>query len=386
MNALTARMIGVLAALAMLTPCALAQETMEIFVSRGAATAQQARQIALLLEGETEICWTLTMEQDESLKQRVLAGRAPDLAVCPPGQALPYAREGMLLALQTRIGRQTRIQRQVLGSCVHGEMLFMAPLAARHRQMAVNTALFEQTGLGYMLDRESSPVWFPAQFYQIMEEFMMRGRTTLDIWRPEPASSAAIEALTQAIFGGMLMDENAEGFAADSPDLCGGVRWLSDAVDAQMIGYCESRADALERFLAEETAIFIDWTAEEDGIWREKMEESGMETMLMPYPAAVGTQVRSFELTGVCAFAGGDAVREAGLLAAVELLDMQAESIFGARGIWQDEAVWLWDPGAHPYGATLRSLYCEALERVLEEGADAQAALGGVQAAMETMK
>jgi len=386
MNAWTARMLGLFMALVLCVSGAAAQETMEIFISRGAATEQQARQIVALLEDEGEVGWTLTMEQGESLKQRILAGRAPDLAVCAPGQALPYAREGMLLSLQTRISNQTRMQRQVLGSCVYDEMLFMAPLAARHRQMAVNTALFEQTGLGYMLDREASPVWFPAQFYQIMEEFMMRGQATLDIWRAEPASSAAIEALTQAIFGGMLIDEDGEGFAADSSDLCGGVRWLRDAVDAQMIGYCETREEALERFMAEETAIFIDWTQQEAERQRQALQESGMELMLMPYPAAPGMAVRSFELTGVCAFASGDAARDARLLAAVERLEAQAETVFGARGIWQDHAVWLWDPGAHAYGATLRSLYCRALGQVLEEGGDVQKALGSVQAAMETMK
>lgn len=378
--------LGILAltlALMLFGSCVLAQAPMRLHVQRDALDAGQALRLLRLLQAEYgDDSWML-MEDARPLRDLVLAGDAPDLAICSPGEARRFAQEGLLLALQDQVEHQAQMQRQVLEGCVCGENLFMAPLMARHRQMAVNVRLFEEAGLGYMLDREMYPVWFPAQFYQIMEEFMLRDTVTLDIWRPEADSSAAVEALTQAIFGGELITQDGEGFAVNTRDMQAGVLWLSDAVDARMIGWCESREEALARFLGGETAIFIDWTPAQAQQSGGDVQE--MEILAVPYPGESGVPVRSFELTGVCAFAGGDAAREEKLRSAAALLYDQAKTMLGAQGIWQDCAVWLWDPLACDGGATLRSLYSEALCRVLEQDADAQEELDRVQAAMETL-
>ena len=375
-----------LAALMLMLPVvcgSAAQETMRLYVQEGCIGDVQAKQMLSILESGGE-AWTLT-ERGQTLSELVLAGDAPDLAICPPAKAQPWAKEGLLLPLQTHISGQTRMQRQVLNLCVYEEALFMAPLIAHHRRMAVNAGLMEEMGLGYMLDTEAYPVWYPAQFYQIMEEFLIHDETALDVWRPQMDSAAPIEALTQAIYGGMLLSEDGTACTADEMGMRAGAQWLADAVDDGMIGYCETQEEALDRFLSGETAMYIDWTDALSRQMEKTLAEKGMNIDARPYPAAAGLPVRSFELTGVCAFASGEAARDAKLAQACVRLHEAVQEVLGARGIWHDGALW---PASLSSGggATLRSLFCKALASMIEEGESAQAAFARVQAAMDALE
>lgn len=368
-----------LTALMLLISGAIAQEEMRLYVQEGCLEAAQAGRLLALLEQEG--AWAL-MQDERSLRELVLAGDAPDLAICRPQAARPWAKEGLLLALQTHIGSQQRMQRQVLAQCVQDEVLFMAPLIAHHRQMAVNERLMEEMGLGYLLDQQTYPVWYPAQFYQILEEFLIRDAVAMDVWHADTDSSMAIEALIQSIYGGTLLSEDGKHCEADSPDMRAGVQWLCAAVDDGLVGYCQTQEEALERFLAGETAIYLDGSPALAG----RLEEEGLAISIRPYPAAMGLPVRSFELTGVCAFASGDAARDARLVQACAKLHEGAQDILGQRGIWQDGAVWLSGLDTDDAGATLRSLLCDALVQVMENGMRVEDELSRVQAAMDALK
>ena len=372
---------GLLAALMLLlfVSGAAGQETLRLYVQEDVLEKAQVQRLMTLLEDDGQTQWML-MENGQTLRELVLAGNLPDLAICAPAAARHWAKEGMLLALQMHIGSQQRIQRQVITQCVCGEELFMAPLIARHRQMAVNGRMMDEMGLGYMMDSQTYPVWYPAQFYQILEEFLLHDMVALDVWQADMENSAPLEAMTQAISGGMLLGEDGERCEADSTAMCAGVQWLADAVENEMIGYCETRQEALERFLKGETAIFVDWTGEADG------KTEGIEISLRPYPSAVGMPVRSFELAGVCAFASGDDARDVRLMKACTRLYEGAQEALGPQGIWQDGAVWLPALEATDGGATLRSLFCAALQDVLGGKLKAEAALQRVQTAMEALK
>lgn len=363
---------------------AAAREEMRLYVEKGALGETQIRQMLALLD-QDDTRW-MVMEDERPLRELVLVGDAPDLAVCAPAKARPWAKEGMLLELQRHIGHQQRMQRQVLDQCVQDEALFMAPLIAQHRQMAVNGGLFDAMGLGYMLDQQTYPVWYPAQFYQILEEFMIRDRIAVDIWHADMDSSAPLETLTQAIYGGMLLSEDGKTCEAGSTDMITGLRWLCDAVDDGMIGYCETQEDALERFISGETAIYLDWTDSLNRRMEDVVQEEELHLEIRPYPAAVGLPVRSFDLIGVCAFGSGDAVRDARLVNACALLHEHAQELLGPRGIWQDGALWPASLDAHDAGTTLRSLFCEALEAVIEKGEPAHDVLTHVQAAMDALE
>lgn len=359
------------------------ESVVQVYLADGALHGDTARQLLALLEAEMPQAQWEVIGEEGSLRDLVMAGCAPDLAICAPQEARPWARAGLLAPLHSRVPDQTRMQRQVLDLCVLEEGLFMAPLIARHRQMAVSSALFERLQMGYLLDARAYPVWYPAQFQQVIEEFAFSEVAALDIWPPEEGASAALEAMTQAIYGGELLGEDGEACLASDEAMVSGVRWLRDLTACGLIGMAGSRDDALERFLSGETAIFIDWTEAEELRQKTRLQESSMDVVCVPYPAASGLPVRSFELTGVCVFAGGEGEKTA--LDAVEFIcsDARAQALLGRRGIWQDGALWLQSLSGAEQGATLRALFAGALKDVLTEKREPAAAMAIVCAMMD---
>ena len=129
-------------ALALLLLCgaaASAQEDMRVYIAQGAMKRQEAqRLVAWLNEEIPQGTWTAVLGEDgASLRELVLSDRAPQLAICPPGEALAWAKEGLLLALDDEEAMEReRVQPEVLNSCTLNGTLFMRPLWASHRQMA----------------------------------------------------------------------------------------------------------------------------------------------------------------------------------------------------------------------------------------------------------
>ena len=385
------RTAAVLFAVMLFGSGAVAQETMRVYIGRDALDMQTAQQLVEMIgRAVPQAQWETLPEEEtgESLRTLVLSDRAPALAICAPGEALPWAQEGMLLPLQAAIAGQSRMQRQVLDCCVLEENLFMAPLLARHRCLAVNVRRFEDQRLGYMLDELTHPVWYPTEFYQILEEFLLDDETAMDVWPAQPQTSAALEALVQAIYGGSLLSEDTALCQANAPEIRAGLRWLGETVACGLIGLAQSREDALARFVSGETAIFADWTAQEAARQKDALAENGVQVQTMPYPSSMGLPVRAFTLTGVCAFASGDAGTDALAVRAAAFLNenAQAQALLGSRAIWQDNAVWLPSLELGSRGATLRSLFCEAMRQVMSGETEPAEALEWVQAAMDALK
>lgn len=377
------RAAGLAACMMMLTAGALAQDAMQIYVGDGALEEGTAGRLMMLLEREfpqAEFEWT---PDGASLRELVLSDHAPQLAICSPGEVLPWAEEGLMLPLQKRIDDQEEIAQEVLSVCVHEENLFMAPLMAHHRQMAVNVKMLEKRGMGYMLDEVAHAVWYPTEFQQMLEEFAIADLPALDVWTTQ--ESAPIEALIQAIYCGGLLGDDGETCKAESKAVLAGVRWLRDLVDGELIGRQESRKAALDRFLAGETVIFLDWTKEMQKKYAQRMKGAGMEIVTKPYPSSSGLPVRSYEVTGVSVLDSGDARKNALALEAAVFLheDAQAQAVLDERMIFEDGSIWLWDLAASGRGATLRSLLHDALERILDGEAEIDQALSVVKAGMD---
>ena len=164
------------------------------------------------------------------------------------------------------------------------------------------------------------------------------------------------------------------------------MRWLRDLIEGELIGLAETRQDALERFLAGETAIFAEWTRELQQQYARQMKDAGMIVRTRPYPSSSGLPVRHYELTGVSVFDSGDAEKNALALQAAAFLheDAQAQRILDERGIFEDDSIWLWDLSAGDRGATLRSLMSGAFEKIIGEKADIMQTLAMVKAGMDT--
>ena len=380
------RAAGLAACLMMLAGSVTAQTVVRIYMGEGAMEEKMAGRMTELLDGAfPQAEFELIDREEGSLRDLVLSDCAPQLAVCSPREAAVWAREGLVLPLQMLIDDQAEIARELISVCVREEKLFMLPLLARHRQMAVNVKEFERHMLGYMLDEIAHPVWYPTEFQQILEEFAIADRPALELWRAKTEDAAPMEAMIQAIYCGRLLGEDGTTCRADDRGVFSGMRWLHDLIGGELIGCADTRQEALERFLAGETAIFADWTKELQDTCARQMKEAGMIIKTRPYPSSSGLPVRSYELTGVSVFDSGDAEINALALQAAVFLheDAQVRQLLDGRGIFEDDSIWLWDLSASDRGATLRSLLCDAVGRVLAGEEDVVQALEMVKAGMD---
>lgn len=363
---------------------AYAQEEMTVYVSQRAMDEGTAQLLVRLLE-ETfpQADWTLDYG-GEDLRDRVLGDRAPQMAICLPQEAAPWAREGLLEPMDGLMMDLDRIEQQVVQACVQEESLFMIPLLARHRQMAANRAILEAARFGYLLDSVAHPVWTPLEFFQLLEELSLEGLPGADLWVATPSEADGPQALVQALYSRPLIAQDGVSVRADAMEISAALSWLQRMVQAEMIVIAPGRTKALERFLAGETALFFDWTREEERRWKSLLEERGIDVVSLPYPSSCGLPVRSFDVVGVAVF------RSPCSALALEAAcffheDAQAQAILGGRAIWKDDSLWLTSLSATDRGTTLRALLCTAMEEVLLRGADVQQTLWRLQALMETM-
>ena len=377
------------AALLLLGMPAVRAQTLTVYVSAEAMPQETARQLGALLARELApdgVELLLEQETGETLRARVLRDDAPQLAICAPQEVQLWAKEGLLAAMEAPDAQ--RMQRQVLDACSLEGELFMAPLLARHRTMAVNRRMLEAEQLGEMLDTRAHPVWYPLEMQQVLDAFAVGGGPALELWPLQAGTCAGVQALAQAMYSGAFLSEDGQVCQAESGAAIAGVEWIAEMLDGGLIGWAESREEALGRFLSGETAIFIDWTDADERENRAFIRERGLELATLAYPSASGLPVRSFDVVGAAVFLTGDAQTDALAKQAAAFLgeDVQAQLILGDRGLWADGAVWLPCLSAHPQGALLRAALCQAFDAALTQGMSAEAALRSVTAALSAAK
>ena len=303
--------------------------------------------------------------EERDLRALILGDDMPDLIVCAPSEASLWVSDGLFIALDGCLTDASRISEPVLDACVQDETLFMLPLTAKHRQMAV-------------------PIWYPMEFDQLLEEFALADHPALEIWPAEPETCGALEALLQALYGGAWLTEGGETGQADHINVQAALEWLRDRVRGGLIARVGSREEALTHFLNGETALFMDWQTGDERRCARELEKNGIELLTMPYPSSTGFVIRSFELTGVCVAAGANSAL-AMRAAAFWHEDAQAQRALGERGIWKDDAVWLPEIDATQKGLTLRRLMCEAIESALSGESAPKDALRLVQTTLDAM-
>ena len=172
----------------------------------------------------------------------------------------------------------------------------------------------------------------------------------------------------------------------DIASLSAGMAWLAGMAEHGLGEMAEDREAALARFVAGETAIFMDWTSQLQAKYAKALEENGVEVAALPYPSSSGDVVRVFELTGASVFDSGDEKRNDLALKAIAFMhgDVQVQLLLGDRAILRDDAQWLPALGMREQGATVRALLCDTLQAVME-GEEPDAALGLMQAAMQAL-
>lgn len=360
----------------------------QVYVAQGALKRETAtRLVELAAQTYPQAEWETVFGEDEgvSLRELVLSDCAPQIVICAPQEALAWAGEGLLLPLEGHVSSLARMQAEVVEACVRNESLYMAPLVARHRRVAVNGRLLSAMGLGYLLDERAHPVWMPSELYQVIEEAAIRGELGMEIWLPQAEASAGLEAFAQSLYGGRIVAGDGR-ITADSQQMIASVAWLRDMTKNGLIGRVQERETALAHFLAGETLIFLDWTEEDARLCGDAAAEE-LALYVMPYPSGDGTPQRTFELVGAAVFAGQDAQAVDLAAQAVSLWtqDTRAQAELGERGVWDDGADWLPCLGAREDGATLRSLFAQALGDALEGARSAQDAMRQMAAVARTV-
>ena|GEM_PF-1065685 len=374
----------------MMSANAAAQTTMNVFFTERAMERGQSRMLMELTRREfPQAEWQSEMQADtgRSLRELILADDLPEIVICAPGEAYGWAKEGVFEALDACVGDMEAVNSQVISACTEDDRLYMAPLTATQRQIAVNRRMLERRRLGYLTSVVDHPVWYPMEFDQLLEEFELAKAPAVEIWKPSPENCAALEALIQAIYGGTMLTEDGRHSQIEHVNVRAGLEWLRERVKSGMIVQVESRQEALDHFLSGKTALFIDWTQEDEQRCARQLRENGIELMTVPYPTATGFTIRSFELTGACIPVGleGEAHAMAEKAVAFWRTDERAQSVLDGRSIAQDDAVWLPLQDTSEVGTTLRRMMCGIVQEVLAGRNSPAEALRLAQAALDAM-
>lgn len=374
----------------MMSANAAAQTTMNVFFTERAMERGQSRMLMELTRREfPQAEWQSEMQADtgRSLRELILADDLPEIVICAPGKAYGWAKEGVFEALDDCAGDMAAVNSQVVSACTEDGRLYMAPLTATRRQIAVNRRMLERRRLGYLTSVVDHPVWYPMEFDQLLEEFELAKAPAVEIWKPRPEDCAALEALIQAIYGGTMLTEDGRHSQIEHVNVRAGLEWLRERVKSGMIVQVESRQEALDHFLSGKTALFIDWTQEDEQRCARQLRENGIELMTVPYPTATGFTIRSFELTGACIPVGleGEAHAMAEKAVAFWRTDERAQSVLDSGSIAQDDAVWLPLQDTSEVGTTLRRMMCGIVQEVLAGRNSPAEALRLAQAALDAM-
>ena len=374
----------------MMSANAAAQTTMNVFFTERAMECGQSRMLMELTRREfPQAEWQSEMQADtgRSLRELILADDLPEIVICAPGEAYGWAKEGVFEALDAYAGDMAAVNSQVVSACTEDGRLYMAPLTATQRQIAVNRRMLERRRLGYLTSVVDHPVWYPMEFDQLLEEFELAKAPAVEIWKPHPEDCAALEALIQVIYGGTMLTEDGRHSQIEHVNVRAGLEWLRERVKSGMIVQVESRQEALGHFLSGKTALFIDWTQEDEQRCARQLRENGIELMTVPYPTATGFTIRSFELTGACIPVGleGEAHAMAEKAVAFWRTDERAQSVLDGGSIAQDDAVWLPLQDTSEVGTTLRRMMCGIVQEVLAGRNSSAEALRLAQTALDAM-
>lgn len=373
------------------TMSAAAQPQMDVYVAADTLNQEAAEQLMELTRSEfPQAEWSCEMQTNtgRSLRELILADDVPEIVICAPRDACVWAKEGLFEGLDACVGDMEAVNSQVISACTEDGRLYMAPLTATQRQIAVNRRLLERRHFDYLTSVTEHPVWYPMEFDQLLEDFALEKTPAVEIWEPRPEDCAALEALIQAIYGGTMLTEDGRHSQIEHVNVRAGLEWLRDRVRNGMIAQAESRQDALEHFLSGKTALFIDWTQADAQRNARRLRENGIELVTVPYPTATGLTIRSFELTGACIPVGLETQAHAMAAKAVAFwrTDERAQGVLDGGSIRQDDAVWLPLQDTSEVGTTLRRLMCGIIKDVLEGKNTPADALRLAQAALDAMK
>ncbi len=350
--------IGMALALLLVVQAAGALADMELFVAANTIGPAQAVRLAARLSGVMGEPVAAVMEEEHSFGERMMQGLAPELAIVRAQEAQQWTQ--MLLPLRE--------------PGLPGRKRTMLPLGLRERNMAIRVRAVEKANMAHLLDERQHPAWYPSEVLQLLDELALQGAPGLAFWPPEEADMPSLEAFLRGVSARWFAPDAAFADEIDEEALQDALSWMEEMTQAGLVDVAGDREEALDAFLAGETAIFIDWTAEESSRCAQEMADG--EIVLLPYPSMTGQPHRVGDAIVLCAprpqsEAGTDAARRAAESAAQPRKEMET---------------WLRAIDSLEGGATLRSLLAQAAADILGGKAGAREAAARIVRALEAVR
>lgn len=344
--------------------CTSAKADLQLYIGKNTVSASQGEALARLLQTGLEEPVQAAMQTDESFSQRMTDGSAPDMAILCADEMRKWANAGMLTALDGCTDTLGEMSEEIVNGCVADESLYALPLGIRSRAMAVHPAWMEKIRMAYLLDERMHAAWYPTEILQALDELALSGGTGLDLWPPQETGTLCFEAFLQGINGAWFSAGETDAGNADLEALEDALVWVEEMVRAELVGTAQSRDEALARFLAGETAIFIDWTMEDSRTYAGEIEDGSIQ--LLPYPSMSGIPFAAGDV--VCFLApcsGEEGEQRARQAAALLASNGYAQQVLGETLPAADEMDWLIGVNMLEGGATLRALFAQAVGEIL---------------------
>ena len=115
----TAALVCVLLA-ALFAAGAAAQMQMQVYFAADTLDEDAARSLMEMTRAAyPQAEWTAVCQEEtgESLRDLILSDRAPQIAVCQPGEATVWMQEGLLVPLDGHVADEGQMQQQVVSAC-----------------------------------------------------------------------------------------------------------------------------------------------------------------------------------------------------------------------------------------------------------------------------
>ena len=171
------------------TMSAAAQPQMDVYVAADTLDQEVAERLMELTRSEfPQAEWSCEMQTNtgRSLREVMLADDVPEIVICAPRDACVWAKEGLFEGLDACAGDMEAVNSQVISACTEDGRLYMAPLTATQRQIAVNRRLLERQHFDYLTSATEHPVWYPMEFDQLLEDLALAKIPAVQILAPRP--------------------------------------------------------------------------------------------------------------------------------------------------------------------------------------------------------
>lgn len=290
------------------------------------------------------------------------AGELPDVLLDEPGRICSYAKAGVLEDLDSMFTEEVTsdiVSDGILSACRVDGQYIMYPLSASNYVMAFNRYMVEGSGAMELMNREGACTWTTESFEQVLECLDKSGFNSGMLYCSGIAGDYATRSFITNLYDGSLMNEDKTGYAMNSEQNRKALSKCKEWMEKGWLlnGSGASGADAVASFVNGENSYCLLWSLPQALSNAQKLEENGVEVVIMPYPSDDGIPSLEYMLNGFCIFHTEDEKKEQ---AARYLVDFLCND----ESVAKENVV---RSGAFPVRSSMRDVYAGNEEAQLYE-------------------